>query len=362
MKTTIFFGILFSTCVTSQNIDIQNNEVMVRYKSFEEYVNYNEGNLGMLPVPVINSSDHTLSLPVMYMIGTQKGGTVNLGVNIMDHPLLTLGGNPEKGMGGEVHFFDEEFGKYPSIGEWPGDGKSFDSKVVPEVLSLYSQKIWESMKKTKEDAWVTLDKSPRYMIDPLAPYRMNMVVPHAKIIVILRDPTDRYFSQLRMSMCNPEYAFNANITPYHRPGKALEYLQSAEEIYQPYTSICRGEGASAEDLSDCYERFSKHNPLHRGLYAEQLERWFRVFDRSQIMIIESSEMFDDMEGVMYRVSKFVGLPDYNYEYSAGHEHPGCQNNYLSRYQDMYAEESLIREWFKPHNERLYELIGRRFSW
>lgn len=26
----------------------------------------------------------------------------------------------------------------------------------------------------------------------------------------------------------------------------------------------------------------KHNPLHRGLYADQLERWFRVFDRSQV--------------------------------------------------------------------------------
>ena len=26
----------------------------------------------------------------------------------------------------------------------------------------------------------------------------------------------------------------------------------------------------------------EHNPLHRGLYADQLERWFRVFDRSQV--------------------------------------------------------------------------------
>lgn len=25
-----------------------------------------------------------------------------------------------------------------------------------------------------------------------------------------------------------------------------------------------------------------HNPLYRGLYADQIERWFRVFRRSQV--------------------------------------------------------------------------------
>lgn len=36
-----------------------------------------------------------------------------------------------------------------------------------------------------------VESSPEYMVNPLAPYRMRMVYPHAKIIVLLRDPTDR---------------------------------------------------------------------------------------------------------------------------------------------------------------------------
>ncbi|CAM9259583.1 unnamed protein product, partial [Laminaria digitata] len=48
------------------------------------------------------------------------------------------------------------------------------------------------------------------------------------------------------------------------------------------------------------------NPLYRGLYADQLERWFRVFDRSQIMVIDSSEMFADFIGVLAAVVDFAG--------------------------------------------------------
>ena len=56
----------------------------------------------------------------------------------------------------------------------------------------------------------------------------------------------------------------------------------AEEGYKPYTALCRGENASDSDLSKCYDALDVAKPLHRGLYADQLERWFRVFDRSQV--------------------------------------------------------------------------------
>lgn len=62
------------------------------------------------------------------------------------------------------------------------------------------------------------------------------------------------------------------ITPYDQ----------ADEGYEPYTAICRGENASSSDLWQCYQAMQVFNPLYRGLYADQLERWFRVFDRSQV--------------------------------------------------------------------------------
>lgn len=39
---------------------------------------------------------------------------------------------------------------------------------------------------------VIVESSPRYMLSPLAPYRMRMVRPRAKLVAVLRDPTERY--------------------------------------------------------------------------------------------------------------------------------------------------------------------------
>lgn len=38
---------------------------------------------------------------------------------------------------------------------------------------------------------VIVESSPRYILSPIAPYRMRMVLPRAKLVVVLRDPTVR---------------------------------------------------------------------------------------------------------------------------------------------------------------------------
>lgn len=67
-----------------------------------------------------------------------------------------------------------------------------------------------------------------------------------------------------------------------QPGLSWCFRRQGTEAYTPYGALCRGENATSIDLWDCYSRMKKQNPLHRGLYADQLERWFRVFDRSQV--------------------------------------------------------------------------------
>ena len=62
----------------------------------------------------------------------------------------------------------------------------------------------------------------------------------------------------------------------------LLLFNQAEVAYQPYTPLCRGENASSSDLWKCYKALDVYDPLYRGLYADQLERWFRVFDRFQV--------------------------------------------------------------------------------
>ena len=39
---------------------------------------------------------------------------------------------------------------------------------------------------------VIVDSSPEYIVSPIAPYRIKMVRPSAKFVLVIRDPTDRY--------------------------------------------------------------------------------------------------------------------------------------------------------------------------
>ena len=36
--------------------------------------------------------------------------------------------------------------------------------------------------------------------------------------------------------------------------------------------------------------------------------------------------------------------------------------FVHRYDMMYEEVELFREWYRPHNERLYKLLDRDFMW
>lgn len=47
------------------------------------------------------------------------------------------------------------------------------------------------MTPSARDAMVGVDSTPVYIFHPLVPYRMKMVLPRAKLILLLRDPTER---------------------------------------------------------------------------------------------------------------------------------------------------------------------------
>eukprot|EP00752_Nemacystus_decipiens_P002736 g2555.t1 len=108
---------------------------------------------------------------------------------------------------------------------------------------------------------VTVESSPMYMFYPLAPFRMAMVQPHAKLVVVLKDPTAR-------------------------------------------------------------------------------------------------------------VAAHLGLPPHTYTYDPRHQHSSgaCSRErpeYFAedgRYGKMLKDEALFREWYRPHNQRLYALIGRDLGW
>ncbi|CAM9754238.1 unnamed protein product [Scytosiphon promiscuus] len=357
------------------------------YTSFAKYALESSNTTDNLPLPLATpiGEKFLMSIPLITIIGVQqKGGTTNLRRNLMTHPLVT-------GMPNEVHFFDQGPDTYPKLGQWPGDGRDrlLGPGAVGRILSEYAKRCLEKGKPKKKPVryakvaamsrGLIVESSPRYILSPLAPYRMKMVRPRAKLVVVLRDPTERYFSQLRMVMCkkeaDPGYStLEEQISMhFHAPGQAKAYIERGEAAYQPYSALCRGENATSADLWGCYMDMATHNPLHRGLYADQLERWFRVYDRSQILVVDSAEMFVNFTATVASVAQWAGLPEHEFEYDRHQFEGTCtgdrRRRHLpdffaqdGRYEAMLEEEELFREWYRPHNERLESLLGREMMW
>ena len=98
-------------------------------------------------------------LPAFLIVGAMRSGTTSLARYLASHPDVLFA--PQK----EVHFFDRNFHRgvawYAS--QFAGD----------PTLRLAGE------------------ATPSYMYDELAVERMSHTVPHAKLIAVLRDPTER---------------------------------------------------------------------------------------------------------------------------------------------------------------------------
>jgi hypothetical protein len=93
----------------------------------------------------------------------------------------------------------------------------------------------------------------------------------------------------------------------------------------------------------------------RGCYAEQVERYYRYFPRDQLLILRSEDLFARPQEIYDEALEFLGLPEYKLT-STTARNAGC---YADR---AVPQEDELRRYFKPHNQKLYELIGRDMGW
>jgi hypothetical protein len=99
--------------------------------------------------------------------------------------------------------------------------------------------------------------------------------------------------------------------------------------------------------------------LARGLYADQLERWWAVFPRARMLLLSSEEFFRDPPAALDAVGELLGLDRYDWRASqktvrAYNRHPHGELD-----QDLRAR---LCAFFRPHDERLFALLGRDLGW
>lgn len=202
------------------------------------------------------------NLPSFVCVGGPKCGTTSLYHYLRDHPEVFLPAQKE------LHFFSA-----PDLLERP-NGPGMRS-VLADIVS--SEAEYRKMFRASPKGAVSGDISPSYLTSTVAPQAIKDLLGSPKIIIMLRDPVDRMFSQYM-----------------HLRRSAREDLEFEDALAAEPARLAQGWG-------DMW--------LYRNgaSSAEAVERYFDTFGKENVMVILAPEMRADTRGVMKQVMDFIGV-------------------------------------------------------
>jgi hypothetical protein len=256
-------------------------------------------------------------LPSFLIVGGQRCGTNSLYAYLLEHPAV-MRALPHQ----EVHYFDLHHDR--GLRWYRGH---FPTMAWARVTGA----------RTGHPA-LTGESSPYYMFHPLAPERIAATLPGARLLVLLRDPVDRAYSQFHheRSRGNESLGFE----------DALEH--EAARLEGEEDRIRREPG---------YVSFSHqhHSYLSRGRYADQLETVFAAIPRDHVAVVVSERLFAEPETVESEVLDFLGLPPAS-------DRPHGRHN-AGRYDEMPpALRRRLADHFAEPNHRLAAMLGCDLPW
>lgn len=244
-------------------------------------------------------------LPHAVIIGAQKAGTSFLFDALSTHPSIAAS------FVKETHFFDWEFSQ----------GEAYYRAHFPA-----------------QDDRFLIEGTPYYLFHPLVPERVHEVLPGCRFICVLREPVARAYSQYLMERA-----------------RGYENCTFEQAIERELASWQKWQSAVING-----ERFhwshARHTYLHRGLYAEQLQRWFKHVGFDRILILGNAAMRRNPLKIFDSVCHFLGIS------------PGMIN--LDEVRSVSTEglpmEQATRrrldDFFVDPNNKLEQLLGSLPDW
>ena len=254
-------------------------------------------------------------LPDFLIIGGQKCGTGSLSSYLKQHHCVYPANMKE------VHFFDNNY-----------------SKNLSWYRAHFPTKIYKNFKIKQKECFVSGEATAFYLFHPLAPKRVAKLIPDVKLIVILRNPVDRAYSQ---------YQHNLRLK---RETLSFDEAIKMEEkrLDADYRRI--NENANNETFSLWF-----HSYLSMGRYVEQLVEWDKYFSKEQILILNTDELSQCPQKILKEVFSHLGLEEFKISNFTKYN--------VGKYSQMNPEtRKYLIEYFKPHNEKLYNYLKKDFGW
>ena len=256
-------------------------------------------------------------LPDFLLIGASRSGSTSLYQGLVEHP------NIHTAKTKEIQFFGT---KYPR-------GINWYRYHFPSKFKKFSLKI-------KKEKFITGEGTTPSLDYPHVPKLVKKIIPNVKLILILRNPIDRAYSN-----------YNAAV-------KNKKMTLSFEDAIKTEEARIKGiMEKMKEDANYISTKYSFNAMLNRGKYYFAIKRWMDVFPKNQFFIIKSEDFFENTKKVFGELHEFLDVPKFDFD---------SDIIYNERRRTISAMKSKTRddliEYFRPYNEKLYKLLDRDFDW
>ena len=191
---------------------------------------------------------------------------------------------------------------------------------------------------------LVIEKSPQYFTSKFVPERVHEMNSSIQLIAILREPISRAISH---------FSHVQDV----KPGL---YVDSFEDT-----------------VTDALGRIDiEHETIFKSLYSVHLRRWSGYFKMNQIHIVDGDSFKLQQVEELNKIEDFLGIERFiNHNHFSYNEEKGfyCLN-FTGKPECMAKGKGRVhpkinpgfleklRQLFKPYNEELFSIIGKRFDW
>jgi hypothetical protein len=256
---------------------------------------------------VPSPGNRAVAAPDFVIIGTQRGGTTSLHAYLSSHPQVETAATKE------LQFITDRYerGLDWYLGQFPAE-------LPPETI--------------------TGEATPYALFHPLAPRRLREIAPTARLIALLRNPVDRAYSHYLLERSRGD-----------------ETLDFAAALDAELERLVGEEARLVRDPTYVSAPHKHASYVSRGDYARQLESWFGVFPREQILVIRSEDLYERSSETFARVAQFLAIsPDASIPFTPHNQTSGPPLDPAIRRR--------LSHHFAPCNARLTDLLGWNPGW
>jgi hypothetical protein len=268
--------------------------------------------------------------PSFIIAGAQKCGTTALWYYLSLHPEIV----PAKRK--EIHFFCYE--------------KNFKTRGFAWYHTMFPLPF-------RLRGRLTFEASPNYLVFPEAMRRIKAYNPHMKIILILRNPTERAFSAWNHFR---KYNYDQLQRLVHIEGYDDDSVDGLLGIYRGDSCISFEKAIESEIAALEQNGILSVEPgfLRKGLYAEQIENCLKLFSREQVLILEANDFSLNTGKTLDRVIEFLDLTPF--EWPAAIKNRIHEGQYTSSMSTTTRE--ILDGFFREPNKQLTRLLNRTLPW